>query len=250
MTDLRAQLKGIETASPPDLWPGIEARAMEEAPEMDTDVTSFEGFRTRRQEQLRRLAAGLVAAAVVVAVAVVAWRSFQAPTTEPPVGSDLPTGWERCTNDVIGYSIGHPGDWHTTDVFDGVADPASACRWFSPVPFGPRGNVVAEGWGYPLEVGVRGPFEQQLAQETDPELVRVLEQEEVLVDGRRAVRIEHETLVDLIADTGLHYEYLIELDADTTLVVHTTETRGIEGDYDENKTIVDEAVESLRFATP
>ena len=249
MADLHAHLRKIEIASPPDLWPGIEARALEEGPRMDTNITSIAAFRTRGQEQRQRIAAGLVAAAVVAAVTVVVWRSFQAPTTiTPPIGSDLPAGWERCTNEVLGYSIGYPGDWFTTDVLIGTQDPSYACRWFSPTPFHPeQGNVVMEGWGYPLEVGVRGPFEQQLQQEIDPAAADVLVQEDVVVDGHRAVRLEYETLVDLIADTGLHYEYLIELDEDTSLIVHTTETRGVEGDYAENKAVVDQAVDTLRF---
>jgi hypothetical protein len=250
MTDLRAQLKGIEAASPPDLWSGIEARAMEEGPEMDTNIGSVVAFRGPGAEQRRRIAAGLVAATVVGLVVFAAWRSFQPATTKLPIGSHMPAGWDRCTNSQLGYSIGYPGDWHTTDVFNGVADPANACQWFSPTAFGPEGNPVLEGWGYPLEVGIRGSFEQQLQQETDPELVRIVEQEELVVDGHRAVRIELETLVDVVADTGLHYEYLVELDQDTTLVVHTTETRGIAGDYDENKAIVDDAVDSLRFEDP
>ena len=49
------------------------------------------------------------------------------------------------------------------------------------------------------------------------------------------MRVEYETLTDLIAEPGLHYEYLIELDAETTLIVHTTETRGVEGVYEENR---------------
>jgi len=251
MADLRGHLKEIETAPPPDLWAGIEARARVEGPQMDTNISSIHAFRTRGQEQRRRLAAGLVAAAVVALIAVVAWRSFQAPTTtKVPFGSDLPAGWVRCTNDVLGYSIGFPGAWHTTDVFNGEPDPANACQWFSPTPFGPDGNVVLEGWGYPLEVGIRGPFDQQLQQSIDPGVADTLVHEEVVVDGHRAVRLEYETLVDVIADTGLHYEYLIELDAETSLIVHTTETRGIEGDYEENKTVVDQAVDTLRFTSP
>jgi hypothetical protein len=60
------------------------------------------------------------------------------------------------------------------------------------------------------------------------------------------VRLEFETLIDLIAETGLHYEYLIELDAETTLIVHTTATRGV-GVYADNKVVVDRAVDTLQF---
>jgi hypothetical protein len=250
MADLREQLRRIEAAEPPDLWAEIESREREGRPEMDTNIGGVVAFRKPGSEQRRRVAAGLLAAAVVALTSVVAWRALRDASPEPlPPGTDatMPDGWVRCTNAAVGYSIGYPGDWFTTDVFDGQADPANACMWFSPTPFGPEGNVVAEGWGYPLEVAVRGPFDQQLDQVRDPEVARILMQEELVVDGHRAVRIEYETLMDLIGEPGLHYEYLIELDPETTLVVHTTETRGVEGVFEENRAVVDLAVDTLRF---
>jgi hypothetical protein len=252
MADLRAQLRRIEVASPPDLWAGIEARAREERPQMDTNVTSIDAFREPGWDRRRRLAAALVAAAVVTATVVAIWEAFKtSPIDKAPTGSTtLPDGWVRCTNAVLGYSIGYPGEWHTTDMLIGEQDPSYACQWFSPDPFGAEGSVVTEGWGYPLEVGIRGPFDQQLVQTLDPEAARAILQEELVIDGHRAVRLEYETLVDLIADTGLHYEYLIELDPETSLVVHTTETRGIAGDYEANKMIVDDAADTVLFSDP
>ncbi|HEX6581714.1 MAG TPA: hypothetical protein VF195_12695 [Actinomycetota bacterium] len=247
MADLRERLRGIEAAEPPDLWAGIESQAEEKGPAMDTNVTSIDAFRTPGWQQRRRISAGLVAAAVVTLTVVVAWGALRVPTTVITPPQTLPTGWERCTNAALGFSIGYPGDWHTTNVFDGTPDPANACQWFSPQPFGPQGNLVSEGWGYPLEVATRGPFEQVLAREIDPQLVDVLVNEEVLVDGRRAVRLEYETVSDEVGDNGLHYEYLIEVDPETTLIVHTTTTRGIVGVYAENKVVVDRAIETIRF---
>ena len=248
MADLREQLRRIEAAEPPDLWAGIESRASEERPQVDTNIGSVVAFRKHGSYQRRRVTAGLVAAAIFALTIVVAWRLFgSAPIAPLPTGADVPTGWVRCTNSALGYSIGYPGEWHTTDVFMGKQDASNACRWFSPTPFGPDGNVVSEGWGYPLEVAIRGPFDQLLDLVRDPEVARILTLEELVVDGHRAVRIECETLIDLIGGPGLHYEYLIELDAETTLIVHTTETRGVEGVYEENRTVVDRAVETLRL---
>ncbi|HEX5936484.1 MAG TPA: hypothetical protein VFZ75_02160 [Actinomycetota bacterium] len=245
MADLRAQLREIETATPPDLWAGIVARADEEGPEMDGTVVAF---RKDGSEWRRRAATALVAAAVFVVGFVVVWRAFQpAPTVLPPGGDPLPAGFVRCTNDVIGYSIGHPGDLHTTNVFNGDADPANACMWFSPDPFGPEGNVVPEGWGYPLEVAVVGPLNGELERLLDPQVAQTVEQDELMIDGHRAVRVEYETLVDTLAEPGLHYSYLVELDPETTLVVHTTDTRGIVEDYEEAKSVVDLAAGTLRF---
>ena len=221
-------------------------RATKNRPEIEPSVTVFQ---PRGAQVRRRVAAGLLAAAVFALTAVLIWeasRSAVVPRPKLPQGPTIPAGWEKCTNAQRGYSIAFPGDWHTTDVFDGTPDPANACQWFSPEPFGPQGNVVTEGWGYPLEVAIRGPFDDALAQDTDPEAVDVLVEEQVLIQGHRAVRLEYETLIDLIAETGLHYEYLIELDAETTLIVHTTATRGV-GVYADNKVVVDRAVDTLEF---
>ena len=217
---------------------------------MDTNITSIAAFRAPGWEVRRRLAAGVVAAAVVGLIAVVAWRSSQPAPTKLPVGSDVPPGWQRCTNEALGYSIGYPGEWFTTDVFNGEAAAANACRWFSPDPFDADGNVVLEGWGYPLEVAIGGPFDEErdeLALELRASDGDVLEEEPVIVDGHRAIRTEYVTQLDVLADAGRHYEYLIVLDEDTSLIVHTTETRGVEGDYGDNRDVVDTAVGTVRF---
>jgi hypothetical protein len=246
MADLHAQLREIETATPPDLWAGIVARAEKEGPKMDG--TNVVAFRKDGSEWRRRAATALIAAAVFVVGFVVVWRAFQpAPTVIPPGTQTLPTGWVLCTNDVVGYSIGYPGDWHTTDVFEGEADPANACMWFSPEPFGPDGNLVPEGYGYPLEVLVRGEFDAERA-DVVGEAGQIIEQDFLQVEGRRAVRIEHVPLLEPLADgPRRHYEYLIELDPETILVVHTTEIGDLAGGFEENKAIVDDAVDTLRF---
>ena len=250
MADLRAQLRRIETAPPPDLWAGIEARVREERPQMDTNITSIDAFREPGWDRRRRLAAALVAAAVVAATVVAIWEAFQtSPVDRAPVGT-MPDGWVRCTNDVLGYSIGYPGEWHTTDVFNRETDPTNACRWFAPTAFGPDGNVVLEGWGYPLEVRIGGRFDPELLEVLDPEQTQIVQQEALEVGGHRVVRIEYETLDDVVAGPARHYQYLVSLDPRTTLIVHTTDARGIAGDYEENKTIVDDAVDTLLFSGP
>ena len=246
MADLREQLRRIEAAEPPDLWAGIESRAREERPQLDSNIGSVVAFRKQGSDRRRRVAAGLVAAAVFALAIVVVWSAFRSGPVPPPLASNLPPGWQRCDNFVFHYSIGYPGDWHTTDILMGNQKPSYACRWFSPTPFDPsHGNIVTEGWGYPLEVRIGGAIDQELRQTIDPDVARALTQEELLVDGHRAVRLEYETLVDVIGEPGLHYEYVIELDRNTTLIVHTTATRGVEGVYEENKTVVDRAADSL-----
>jgi hypothetical protein len=246
MADLREQLRKIEATEPPDLWAGIEARAREERPQVDANIGSVVAFRKQGSDQRRRVAAGLVAAAVFALAIVVAWSAFRPAPLPPPPANNLPRGWQRCDNFVFHYSIGYPDDWHTTDILMGNQKASYACRWFSPTPFdATQGNVVTEGWGYPLEVGIGGTFDHELRNLLDPEVARIVTREDLVVDGRRAARLEYETLIDLIGESGLHYEYVIELDRGTTLIVHTTATRGVEGVYEENKTVVDRAVDSL-----
>jgi hypothetical protein len=247
MADLREQLRRIEATEPPDLWAEIESRTGEGRPRMDASIGSVVAFRKQGVDQRRRVAAGLLAAAVVALMVVVAWRAFRDASPEPlstGTGTSVPDGWVRCTNTELGYSIGYPGEWHTTDVVMGEQDPSNACRWFSPTAFGPEGNVVSEGWGYPLEVATGGSIVEELLHLRVTE-ARVLEEEELSIDGRHAVRVEYETQLDPVAGPGLHYQYMIELDRNTTLIVHTTETRGIEGVYAENRTVVDLAVDTL-----
>ena len=143
MADLREQLRRIEAAEPPDLWAGIESREREESPEMDTNVGSVVAFRKPGSEQRRRVAAGLLAAAVVALTSVVAWRAFQDASPEPlPPGTDttMPDGWVRCTNTAVGHSIGYPGDWFTTDVFDGQSGSGERLHVVLADPVRPRGQ--------------------------------------------------------------------------------------------------------------
>ncbi|MEX0985217.1 MAG: hypothetical protein WD096_09225 [Actinomycetota bacterium] len=264
MTDLRDRLETIESTPPPDLWTEIEARSLEARPEPGDQIVAFE---PRGRERPRRIAITAVAAAVFVLAAIPIWRASR-PAPPPPVPMDeLPAGWQDCTNGVEGYSIGYPGTWQTTDINFGDQDPGYACQWFSPDPFDavddqgrPQGNIVSEGYAYPMEVGVGEPLAAALQNRLEPEWVsdvgldppRVLIREDLVVDGHRAVRLEYETFAALIGSPGLHYEYLIELDQDRTLIIHTTATiyREPGGEYEENKSVLDLAVPTLRFADP
>ena len=93
MADLREQLRRIEAAEPPELWAGIESRAREGRPQVDTNIASVVAFQGRRSEQRRRVASGLLAAAVFTLAVVVAWRAFRDGPVEPlPTASDVPVG--------------------------------------------------------------------------------------------------------------------------------------------------------------
>jgi hypothetical protein len=251
MPDLRERLRAIESTQPPDLWAEIEARELEDRPELGgAEIVPFE---PRRPEWPRRLAAVAVAVAVFFLGTILVWRGFNpSPGPSPtPVPAVLPDGWERCANDAVGYSVGHPGDWFTTDVLNGEQDPGYACQWFNTVPFGEAGNEVPEGFAYPLEVGVRiGSLDDVLADETT-DGVQILLMEDTSVGDQRAVRLEVEFGDSPIVPAGTRlYEYLVELTPDSTLRIFTADQPGIAGTYDENRSIVDLAVSTIRFADP
>ena len=232
MPDIREQLRRIETSAPPDLWKEIEMRATREptrdraervsvvpAPRRAGAAPGGGGTPGRggvRSDRGRRVGGVPVGGR---------------PAAEPATGRDHPRGLGEVHQHAAWVLDRVPGRLaHDGCLRRGAPDPANACQWFSPDAFGPQGNVVPEGWGYPLEVAIRGPFDDALAAGHGPGVVDVLVEEQVLVHGHRAVRrLEYETLNDVLGENGLHYEYVIELDAETTLIVHTTPTPGCGG---------------------
>jgi hypothetical protein len=249
MPDLRERLRAIESTRPPDLWTAIEAQALEDHAELSgAEIVPFE---PRRPEWPRRLVAAAVAVAVFFLGTILVWRGFR-PTPSPlstPAPAVLPDGWERCANGVVGYSIAYPGDWFTTDVLNGEQDPRYACQWFDPVPFKEVGNVVPEGFAYPLEVGVRiGGLADVLSDETTGG-VQILVMQDTSVGNHRAVRLEVEFGGSPIVPAGTRlYEYVVELTTNRTLRVFTSDQPGIAGMYDENRSVVDLAASTIRFA--
>jgi hypothetical protein len=246
MPDLDERVRAIEAAPPPDLWPEILARAVEEGPDrpLDDGVVAFPpgpGWR-------RRAATVAVAAAVFALAAIPLWRALRPAPPTAPVPAALPEGWDRCTNDAVGYSIGYPGDWFTTDVLNGERSPGFACRWFATEPFGAAGNEVLDGYGYPLEVSVRDARLDDVVSEMTGEGVKVISSEAVDVEGHRAVHLEIEFRDSPLVDAGSRlYAYVVELQAKRTLTVLTFDPPGRD-DYNEHRRIVDQAVGTLQFA--
>lgn len=248
MADLDERVRAIESAPPPDLWPEILAKAVEEVPDrpVDDGVAAFRPGPAWR----RRAATVALAAAVFALAAIPLWRALR-PAPAQPVPAVLPEGWERCTNDAVGYSIGYPGDWFTTDVLNGKRSPAFACRWFATRPFGEAGNEVLDGYGYPLEVSVRDARFDVVVSEMTGEGIRVISSEAVDVDGHRAVRLEIEFRDSPLVDAGSRlYAYVVELQPTRTLKVLTFDAPGRPDDYNEDRRIVDLAVGTLQFADP
>jgi hypothetical protein len=199
----------------------------------------------------RRAATVAVAAAVFALAAIPLWRALRPAPPTAPVPAALPDGWERCTNDAVGYSIGYPGDWFTTDVLNGKRSPTFACQWFATTPFGEAGNEVLDGYGYPLEVRVRDARLDDVVSDMTGEGVKVIWSEAVDVDGHRAVLLEIEFRDSPLVDAGSRlYAYVVELQPERTLTVLTFDPPARPDDYNEHRRIVDLAVGTLRFADP
>ena len=148
------------------------------------------------------------------------------------------SGWNTCTNVVVGFSIDYPAAWYT----DHPA-PEFACTYFDPRRF----ELPREGdWeAKALQVTPQGRFVEVLSAWTDERTVKVLERADLELDGRRAVRLHAETISGAEFATGTRtYLYVIDRDGEA-VTVRTTSTVGI--DYEVWRRIVDKAVGTLRF---
>jgi hypothetical protein len=158
---------------------------------------------------------------------------------DDPDETAAPVTWNTCTNRVQGFSIDYPAGWHT----DHPA-PELACFYFDPRRFEvPEASDFA---GTALEVHLDDDFEQALDSWTDERFVKVLDREELDLDGRRAELIHTETTSGAEFEPGTQtYLYVVEREPGAVLV-RTTSTAGI--DYTPWKRIVDRAVRTLRFS--
>ena len=191
------------------------------------------------------------------------------PTASPSTSAaGLPEGWSLCTNEVRGFQIGYPGDWHTTDVFFSERRRGDSCTVFSPEPFDlvgeqgdPLGVAVEEGCGYPVCVRfVSADLDDTFVAElTDAARVEVLVREDLDVAGWPAIRLERTvTLPTLGEPEGTYYHYLLEVRDGTILFTtpgrdivvgdaygHTQEVRA--ADYGSYKQVVDQMIATLRI---
>ena len=167
------------------------------------------------------------------ASAVRASEEASAPTS-PPATSALPSGWRLCTNTHVGYSIGYPQDWYTTELRI-----EEVCSQFHPTYF-----TIPPLSEYPLTaLNVRQPSEHP-ATPTDPRHARTLLREETSVGTHSAVRFEEESTGEGLYEKGtMRYGYVIETKA-RALTVYTMAPPGSTG-YADWKIVVDQAVRTL-----
>jgi len=152
----------------------------------------------------------------------------------PSPTSALPSGWRLCTNTHVGYSIGYPQDWYTTELRI-----EEVCSQFHPTYF-----TIPPFSEYPLTALNVGQPPERPATPTDPRHARTLLWEETSVGVRSAVRFEEEFTGEGLYEKGtMRYGYVIETKA-RALTVYTMAPPGSTG-YADWKVVVDQAVRTL-----
>ena len=162
-----------------------------------------------------------------------------APTSPPPV-ENLPASWKWCQNPMSGFSIGYPGDWHTTSL-----SPNDACGLFNPDPFTipPGDSLLVALYAFQSQ----GTAAQSLAGFTDPERYTTILSEPTTAVGRPAYRFEVVVSVGapLIIEGTRVYGYIV--DRGGMVFVLRTEALAGEARYNNWKFVVDTAVGTLKF---
>jgi hypothetical protein len=154
----------------------------------------------------------------------------------PAAGPSMPRGWRRCVNSVEDYSIGYPGNWHTTQI-----RPAEACAQFHPNRF----TIPLES-EYPL-TALNAKRVPAPPSRTDTEFERTLSWEETTVAGRHAVRFETSSTGAGQHQAGTRqYGYVLAL-GPGLMSIHTTAEPG-ETRYAAWKIVVDKAAGTLTAA--
>lgn len=204
---------------------------------------------TRRLRWPHAAAAALVLA-VVLGAALATWAlrpgtepgdpASRTPSADPASDTDA-TGQERatCEGDEHGvtYRVRYPADWWASGGGDGAA-----CRWFHPEPFDlPEARDVPE---IAIMVRVRdAAFDD--ARRLDSEQHELLSEEELTVDGRRAVAQEY-----ALRGAGLYPEgtrisrYAVDVDG-RTLYGTTADAGVVQADYDESRAVLEALMRDL-----
>lgn len=166
------------------------------------------------------------------------------PATPSPTSgggsSALPAGWVLCQNELRGSSMGYPGGWFTTEL-----RPADKCSQFHPEEF-----TIPAGGEFPLtalnavQTGVT--VAQYVADATNPDFVTVNARSSTTVLGMATQKFETTSTGEGLYEAGTKvYGYAINRGG-RAFVVWSSARPG-EARYASWKTIVDQAVSTLRF---
>jgi hypothetical protein len=156
----------------------------------------------------------------------------------PAAGHSLPYGWRRCTNSAENYSLGYPGNWHTTQI-----RPEEVCAQFHPNRF-----TIPPESEYPL-TALNAKRVPAAPSRTGTEYERTILWKKTTVAGRTAVRFETVSTGAGLNQAGTRqYGYVIRL-GQGLVSIHTTAAPG-ETRYAAWKTVVTKAARTLTAAKP
>lgn len=171
-----------------------------------------------------------------------------APSAEPPSSppATFPGGEARCTNEMEGYAVSYPADWYTNETMDldeFVEGPETgACTFFGRQPMELRANA-----GLPDTVIIR--FSPSETRQPPSDGAETISEGDVVVAGRPATVRETEQTTDagapFSAPGDRWYDYTVEL-VDGSFLIVATSSRA-DGDYEENKAVLDAMMSTLRL---
>ncbi len=160
------------------------------------------------------------------------------PTTSP-TQQGLPEGWTTCSNEVHGYTIGHPAEWHTDST-----QRSNACRWFDPDEFDLEPGTEAP----PTAISVnptKRPYEKAREQLRDSENHELESFERVTIRDLEAVRFGRVQTEQLLFPAGTRsYGYVFNNDG-RALYLETRKLPDSDTDYEANKQILDQAARTV-----
>lgn len=162
--------------------------------------------------------------------------------TPSPTQPSLPAGWTTCSNEVHGYTIGYPEEWHTASV-----NRDNTCRWFDPNHF----EVEPATEPPPTAITVnptQRPYGKARAQLQDSPRHELETFEPVTVGGLEAVRYERVQTENLLYPAGTRtYGYLFDHDG-SAFYLETRKIPDTDTDYEANKQVLDKAARTLEFS--
>lgn len=144
-----------------------------------------------------------------------------------------------CTNDAVGYTVEHPGDWVVNE-----GDGLPACSAFDP-----ESVDIPDATEIPFEIAVViREARIGIGTAADIDGAEELSREETTVDGRDAVIVEAEGTGDFFFPEGLTFtRYHVDL-GHTTLIGVTFDVDDADLTYEERRDVLAAMMASLEFS--
>ena len=171
--------------------------------------------------------------------------SPDAPTPSPSPSADPTADWPRCENDELGFAVSYPPDWWVQEPArpDPALDPLPGCTYFAPEPVD-----IPQNAGLPNTIAIMFNLaEVPLGNPEQP--IRVISSRDLEV-ARLPATVEE---IEWTDDTGFQrvgqrsYGYSISLPNGEVLLASVDSAAG---DYEEEKRVLDQMIETLELLEP